>query len=198
VAARRVDVYERVRDLAMCIAMRALFGVDPRAGGVGHEAAALFERGLAFFDTESVMMLARGPGSPWSKMQRARRGLDAIIFKEIENRRANPAAGGRDDVFSMLLEARDEQGEGFTPLELRHQIMHLLFGGHDTTSSTLSFLMYELGRNAVVLERLLDEQDRVLGPRAPTAEELLSGLPYLSMVLDETLRLYPPVWSGRG
>jgi cytochrome P450 len=56
--------------------------------------------------------------------------------------------------------------------------------------------MYELSRNPVVLERLLDEQDAVLAGRKPSAEELLSGLPYLSMVVDETLRLYPPVWFG--
>lgn len=74
--------------------------------------------------------------------------------------------------------------------------MHLLFGGHDTTSSTLSFLIYELGRHPEVQALVLEEQDRVLGGRAPTAEELIGGLPYLSMVLDETLRLYPPVWFG--
>jgi cytochrome P450 len=191
-----VDVYRWVRDLAMSIAMRALFGFDPGEGTVGHEAAMLFERALAFYDTENVLMLLRGPGSPWAKMQRARRGLDAVILKEIENRRARPAAGERSDTFSMLLDARDERGEGFTPQELRDQIMHLLFGGHDTTSSTLSFLMYELSRNPVVLERLLDEQDAVLAGRKPNAEELLSGLPYLSMVVAETLRLYPPVWFG--
>jgi cytochrome P450 len=99
-------------------------------------------------------------------------------------------------MFSMLLSARDERGDGFTALELRDQVMHLLFGGHDTTSSTLSFLLYELSRNPVVLERLLEEQDVVLSGRPPTVDDLLSGLPYLSMVVDETLRLYPPVWFG--
>ena len=142
------------------------------------------------------MMLVRGPGSPWAKMQHARRALDAIIFSEIDRRRSYQGSDQRDDVFSMLLEARDEEGERFTPLELRDQIMHLLFGGHDTTSSTLSFLMYELGRNPLVLERVLEELDTTLGGRPPSAEELLSGLPYLSMAVEETLRLYPPVWFG--
>jgi cytochrome P450 len=189
-----LDVYEQVRDLAMSIAMRALVGLDPRSGRIGHEAAALFERGLAFYDTESWRMLLRGPGTPWARMQAARRGLDRIIYAEIERRRSDGAAG--TDVLSMLLEARDEEGEGFTPVELRDQLMHLLFGGHDTTSSTLSFLLYELGRHPDVQTRVCDELDSVLGGRAPTASELIDALPYLSMVLDETLRQYPPVWFG--
>ncbi len=190
----RIDIYEWMRELAMNIAMRALLGLDPHAGGIGREAARLFERGLAFYDEDTWKTMLRGPGTPWSSMQAARRGLDAIIYEQIENRRGR--GEDRDDVFSMLLEARDEGGEGFTATELRDQIMHLLFGGHDTTSSTLSFLMYELARNPVVLERLTDELDRVLAGRAPTTDELIGELPFLSQVLDETLRLYPPVWFG--
>jgi cytochrome P450 len=143
-------------------------------------------------------------------MQGSRRALDEIILGQIEARRRSGGVGGDvgvgydgdcagaggEDILSMLLDARDEDGEGFTAQELRDQMMHLLFGGHDTTSSTLSFLIYELGRNPQVLDRVLREQDDVLGGRTPTAEELLNGLPYLSLVVDETLRLYPPVWFG--
>jgi cytochrome P450 len=189
-----LDVYEWVRDVAMSIAMRALLGLDPRAGG--HGAAVLFERALAFYDTESWMMLLRGPGSPWAKMQAARRDLDKIIHREIAARQARGGSVQGEDVLSMLIDARDEEGEGFTPAQLRDQMMHLLFGGHDTTSSTLSFLLYELGRSPGVLAGVLEEQDRVLGGRGPNTEELSSELPYLSMVVDETLRLYPPVWFG--
>jgi cytochrome P450 len=189
-----IDLYEWVRDLAMNIAMRALVGLDPREGGIGHEAAAAFERGLAYYDTESFAMLLRGPMTPWAKMQSARRELDKIIYDQIERRRADGSGG--DDVLSMLLEARDEAGEAFTPPELRDQLMHLLFGGHDTTSSTVSFLFYELSRHPDVLQRVVDELDCELGGTAPTADELINSLPYLSQVVDETLRLYPPVWFG--
>jgi len=73
----------------------------------------------------------------------------------------------------------------------------LTFAGHDTSTSTLSFLLYELARHPHVLARLLEEQDRVLGGRAPTAAELAAGaLPELDMALDETLRLYPAAWIG--
>jgi cytochrome P450 len=189
-----IDLYEWVRDLAMSIAMRALLGLDPRRGEIGHQAAALFERALHFYDTEGWMMLFRGPGTPWARMQAARRALDEIIYSEIERRRSSGSRG--EDVLTMLLEARDEDGSGFSSHELRDQLMHLLFGGHDTTSSTVSFLFYELSRNPTVLDTLIEEQERVLGYRAPTVEDLFVGLPQLSMAVDETLRLYPPVWFG--
>jgi cytochrome P450 len=193
-----VDVYETARDLTMSIAMRALVGLDPRDGGIGHNAAMLFERGLSFYETETWLMTLRGPGSPWSKMQAARRGLDRIVFAEIAARRrrngAEPDSG--EDVLSLLLDARDDAGHGFTDVEVRDQLMHLLFGGHDTSSSTIAFLMYELAHHPEVVTRLVEEQGRVLGGRQPTTDELLKELPYLDMVLDETLRLYPPVWFG--
>jgi cytochrome P450 len=176
--------------------MRALLGLDPSADGLGHDAAILFERALSFYDTETWKMLLRGPGTPWARLQSERRALDRIILAEIERRRGE-SLGERDDVLSMLIGARDETNdEGFTPLELRDQVMHLLFGGHDTTSSTLSFLLYELARNPAVHRRVTAELDAVLDGRPPTAEDLINGLPYLSMVVDETLRLYPPVWFG--
>jgi retinoid hydroxylase len=193
-AGATIDFYECVRDLAMAIAMRALLGLDSER--IGHEAASEFEAALSWYDTETWMMLLRGPGSPWARMQEHRRKLDRIIYAEIEARRAQGPDPDRDDVLSMLIEARDDDGEGFTPHELRDQVMHLLFGGHDTTSSTLSFLFYELTRNPGVLERLNAEIDTVLEGRAPTTADLLDGLPYLNKVVDETLRLYPPVWFG--
>jgi cytochrome P450 len=189
-----VDVYHWMRDLSMSIAMRALMGLDPREGGIGHEAASAFERALAFYDTETWLMLLRGPGSPWARMQRARRDLDRIVYAEIARRRAEGATG--EDVLSMLINARDEDGQGFTDRELRDQAMHLLFGGHDTSSSTLSFLVYELARHPGVAERLRAEQDRVLDGSPPGLEALMGSLPELDMAVDETLRLYPPVWFG--
>ncbi len=140
------------------------------------------------------MMLLRGPGTPWWRLQAHRRALDELLYAEIGRRRESDVAG--EDVLSMLMEARDEDGEGFTEVELRDQIMHLLFGGHDTTSSTLSFLFYELARNPLVMNRVVAELAGELGGRPPRIEDLLEGLPYLGMAVDETLRLYPPVWFG--
>jgi cytochrome P450 len=190
-----VDVYAWIRDLAMSIAMRALLGLDPHQGEKGHEAAEAFERALSFYDTETWLMMLRGPGSPWARMKASRRRLDLLLYREIAERRRAGADG--EDILSMLIDARDEDGERFSDRELRDQITTLLFGGHDTSSSSLSFLLYELARNPPVMARLLAEQRRVLGGAAPTFEQLSGGLlPELDMALDETLRLYPPVWFG--
>ena len=75
--------------------------------------------------------------------------------------------------------------------------MTLLFAGHDTTTSTVSFMFYELARHPEIVARLLAEQDEVLRGAAPSAEQLMGGeLPQLEMVLEETLRKYPPAWIG--
>ena len=74
--------------------------------------------------------------------------------------------------------------------------MTLMFAGHDTSTSTLTFMLHELARHPEVLARLCEEQDRVLGGATPTVEQLEREMPYLDMVLDEVLRLYPPAWIG--
>ncbi|HWF35525.1 MAG TPA: cytochrome P450 [Solirubrobacteraceae bacterium] len=188
-AGQALDLYPWVRELAMTVAMRAVVGLDPGEAGVGREAAALFERVLAFTNAEVWATLLRGPGTPWARMQVARRALDRLIYAEIERRRGSGVAG--EDILSMLIEAR-----AFTDGELRDHLMHMLFGGHDTSSSTLAFLFYELARHPAVLARVIAEQDAVLAGRPPTAEQLITGLPELRMAVEETLRLYPPVWFG--
>ena len=190
-----VDIYEWMRNLAMRIAMRALLGLDPDDGGRGEQAAHHFERALSFYGTEFHLRLLRGPGSPWRKMIRSRAVLDDIVYSEIRERRRRGDTG-RTDILSLLLSARDEDGSGLTDEEIRDQMMTLMFAGHDTSTSTLTFLVYELARNPDVLAKLQAEQDEILGGRTPTAAELHGGLPYLDMVMDETLRLYPPAWIG--
>jgi cytochrome P450 len=192
---RVVDVYHWMRNLAMRIAMRALLGLDPDDGGHGAEAAHHFERALSFYGTEFQARILRGPGSPWRKLTRSRAVLDRIVYAEIAARRRSPDAGRRD-ILSLLLEARDEDGSGLSDEEIRDQVMTLMFAGHDTSTSTLAFLVYELARNPDVLARVQAEQDEVLGGSLPTPAQLHGGLPYLDMVLDETLRLYPPAWIG--
>jgi cytochrome P450 len=189
------DVYEWMRNLAMRIAMRALLGLDPDDGGRGADATRHFERALSFYGTEFHLRLLRGPRSPWRRLTGSRAVLDRIVYAEISERRRSPDPARRD-VLSLLLTARDEDGSGLEDSEIRDQVMTLMFAGHDTSTSTLTFLVYELARNPRVLARLQAEQDEVLGGEAPTPEQLHGALPYLDMVLDETLRLYPPAWIG--
>jgi cytochrome P450 len=190
-----VDLYEWMRGLAMRIAMRALLGLDPDGAGQGAAAAEHFERALAFYGTDFHLRLLRGPGSPWSKMVRSRGVLDEIVYGEITRRRVAPDESRRD-ILSLLLGVRDDEGRGFSDKEVRDQVMTLMFAGHDTSTSTLTFMMHELARHPDVVARLVEEQDRVLGGRTPDIDTLEREMPYLDMVLDEVLRLYPPAWIG--
>jgi cytochrome P450 len=99
-------------------------------------------------------------------------------------------------VLSLLLDAQDEDGTGLTGGEIRDQVMTLLFAGHDTTTSTVAFLFHELSRHPDAVRSIVEEQDRVLDGRRPTAAQLMGELPQLDMAVDETLRLYPPAWIG--
>jgi cytochrome P450 len=190
-----VDVYDWMRNLAMRIAMRALLGLDPDEAGKGATAAAHFERALGFFGIDYGLRLLRGPGSPWRRLIASRRVLDQIVFAEIAARRERPEEGRRD-ILSLLVAARGEGGEAFRDREIRDQLMTLMFAGHDTTTSTVTFMLHELARHPDVVRQLHEEQDRVLGDSPPTAAQLERELPYLDMVLDEVLRLYPPAWIG--
>jgi cytochrome P450 len=192
----QVDLYAWTRRLALRVAMRALFGLDPdgeRARSV--DAAGLFERALAFYASDYVLRVLRAPYTPWARMQQAARELDTLIYSEISHRRETGERG--EDILSLLLDAHDEDGTKLTDLQIRDEVMTLMFAGHDTTTSTVSFMFYELARNPAIAERLLAEQDAQLDSGRPTASQLTSGeLTELELVLEETLRKYPPAWVG--
>ena len=128
-------------------------------------------------------------------MLSSRKALDKIVHREIRHRRAHPDSE-RYDLLSLLLSSEDEYGAQLSDNEVRDQAMTLMFAGHDTTTSTVSFMMFELARNQPALERLLAEQDDVLAGEMPSATHLARELPQLEMTFDETLRLYPPAWIG--
>ncbi len=191
-----LDLYAWTRRLALRVAMRALFGLDPD-GELARavDAAGLFEQGLSFYSSEYLLRILRTPFSPWARMQQAARKLDVIIYGEISRRRATGQRGS--DILSLLLDAEDEDGSRLSDRQIRDEVMTLLFAGHDTTTSTVSFMFYELARHPAVVERLLAEQDEQISGQGPTAPQLTSGeLEQLEMVLDETLRMYPPAWIG--
>ncbi|MGO9760445.1 MAG: cytochrome P450 [Solirubrobacteraceae bacterium] len=191
-----IDLYAWTRRLAVRVAMRALFGVDPdgeQARSI--DAAELFEEALSFYSTEYFLRVLRGRFSPWARLQRAARKLDTLIYSEISRRRATGERG--HDILSLLLDAHDEDGNTLTDLQIRDEVMTLLFAGHDTTTSTVSFMFYELARQPHLVARLLAEQDAQLSGGQPTSAQLMSGeLAELEMVFEETLRKYPPAWIG--
>jgi cytochrome P450 len=191
----RVDLYDWTRHLALRIAMRALFGLDPDRASRRFDAARAFEQALGFYARDYFLQTLRGPGTPYRRMMRARRRLDEVIFSEIAQRRASGARG--EDLLSLLLDARDEEGHALSDAHVRDEVMTLLFAGHDTTTSTVTFLVHELDRAPDVRAWLEEELDDVLGDR-PLEPAHLSGtaLPRLEMAIDETLRKFPPAWVG--
>jgi cytochrome P450 len=185
--ATRVDLYTWTRRLALRVAMRALFGFDPdRGAGRDRQMAEEFEETLGYWGKDYVIRMLRGPGSAWSAMNRSRAELDRVIFEEIGRRRASGERGL--DILSLLLDAEDEDGSRLSDQELRDQVMTLLFAGHDTATSTVTFLFYELARNADEIGPLVEE--------VGASHDLVGGMPRLDMAVDETLRMYPPAWIG--
>jgi cytochrome P450 len=169
-----IDLERWTRDLALRIAMRALFGLDPDARPAALEPAREFERALGFYGKDFFVQTLRGPGTPFARMRQARRRLDRVIFAEIARRRSTGARG--EDILSLLLDAEDEDGSRLSDAHVRDEVMTLLFAGHDTTTSTVAFLFHELSRRPELAEALEGES--------------------LERAIDETLRLYPPAWIG--
>jgi cytochrome P450 len=189
-----IDFYPWARRLALRVATRALFGLDPDRDVGDVDLADEFERGLAYYGRDYFLQSLRGPRSPWRSMQAARRRLDRVLFTEIARRRKRGEQG--EDILSLLIAATDEDGSKLTDQQVRDQVITLLFAGHDTTTSTVTFLFYELARAPEALQALLDELDAVLGGERPTAAQLVGELPELEQAMDETLRMYPPAWIG--
>jgi len=187
-----VELAGWTRELALRVAMRALFGLDPDAHRTALDPAREFERALGFYGRDYFVQALRGPGTPWRMMHRARRRLDGLIFAEIARRRASGERG--EDILSLLLDATDEEdGSRLSDVHVRDEVMTLLFAGHDTTTSTVAFLFHELARRPDIADALADEA----AASARDAAAFMGGaLPQLDRALDETLRLYPPAWIG--
>lgn len=190
-----VDLYVWSRQHTVRLLMRALLGLDPddertRAQEVAH----LIDQVEAFYRT-FASRAARGPFTPWARLKRAMRRLDALLEAEIARRRTNGKRA--EDVLSMLLDAEDEDGRRFADGEVRDHLKTLIFAGQDSTTSTFSLLFYELARHPDVEAKVRTEQDALLRDGRPTAEQIVAGeLEYLELALDETLRRYAPPWLG--
>jgi cytochrome P450 len=191
---RVVEIYRWVRELALRIALRALLGIED-TDGREQSLAAAFEASLAIHGEPVLMQMLRGPGTPLARAIAARRTLDLVVHAEIEERRRRGDPG--HGVLGLLLSATDEGGAPLSIGTVRDQAVTLLFAGHDTTTTTFTFLAHELGHNPPAREAVEAELDGVLGARNPTPADLDGhALPVLERSLKETLRRYPPAWVG--
>lgn len=128
-----------------------------------------------------------GRWSPWGRFVHLRCQVDDLLYAEIAERRNDPDVP-RDDILSLLMSARDENGDALTETELRDELMTLLVAGHETTATALTWALYWIHKLPAVRKRLWGELQSVEG----TADEAaLVRLPYLNAVCSETLRIHP-------
>ena len=134
-----------------------------------------------------------GPWSPWGKFVRLREAVRSLIYAEIRDRRNALSQPGvspdeKTDILTLLLQARDENGEAMTDEELHDEIVTLLLAGHETTASGIVWALYWIHYLPEV-QRKLRAELATLGPDPdPIA---ISQLPYLTAVCQESLRIFP-------
>ena len=190
---RPLDVAEEMTLLTQRIIVKTMFGA--KAGAGSEKLARAFDTALAGIDTRSFMpsWFGRLPIPFNRRFERALAILDEEVYRIIRERRR----GGHeksDDLLAMLMEARDEEtGESMSDRQLRDEVMTIYLAGHETTAAALSWGWYLLSKNPDAARKVRDEVSYVLKGRWPSLEDL-PALVYTRMVIDETLRLYPPAW----
>jgi cytochrome P450 len=130
-----------------------------------------------------------GAWSPWGRFLRLQRQIDEVLYAEITDRRTQPDTG-RTDILALLMAARDPEGQPMSDVELRDELLTLLFAGHETTASALAWALYWIIYLPEVRAKLLAEID-MLSTGANPDPMAIARLPYLTAVCQETLRLYP-------
>jgi cytochrome P450 len=188
------DVHAEMMRLTVGIIAKILFGADV-ADSLERVGAALDaamqrhagRRGLARLLPEWIPL-----GAQRRYRQRIRE-VDEAIFEIIRRRRGSDDHAG--DLLSMLLASRDEEGDntGMSDEQLRDEMMTLLFAGHETTANALTWAWVLLARHPEIEARLAEEVRTLLGGRLATGGDV-RRLRYTEAVVQETMRLYPPVW----
>jgi cytochrome P450 len=169
----------RMQLLTLDVIMRAVFGVEegPRQDELKRRVRAMIDPvGTRLGILMMILSSGRAGTSRIRQFEERRRQVDELIYEEIARRRAESDLESREDVLSMLLLARDEDGEAMTDKELRDELVTLVVAGHETTATGLAWAFELLLRNPSVLERL----------RASLAA---GESEYLEAVVKETLRL---------
>jgi cytochrome P450 len=184
-----VDMGQEMMGLTLDIVCRTLFSHDS-----GQEAEDVAEAMAALQDsvTRPDLLPAWLPSPARKRFASAIASLDRIIFRMIRKRR-DDGVGKHDDLLDRLLQAEDDDGAGLSEREVRDELVTLFLAGHETTAQALTWTWYLLSEYPEVAERLSSELSEVLAGRTPGYADL-ERLPYTEQVVEEAMRLYPPVY----
>src|SRR6201984_3644542 len=190
---RAFSVRKLMQTISMRVILQAVFGLrhgvryqrlEKVLGRMLDRLGSPFSVSFLFFP---VLQMDLGPLSPWGSFVRDRQEINQLIFDEIAERRAHPNKS-RNDILSLLMDARDEGGEALTDSELRDELMTLLTAGHEATATALTWALYWIHKLPSARQQLLSELQLLGSTYDPNA---VFRLPYLNAVCCETLRIYP-------
>jgi cytochrome P450 len=190
-----VDVYEEMKRVTMNIASNVLFGTraDEHVETVARELTVIQKHMNQMWRwTEVGMMVEKLPLIGEHRFLQSVKTLRDVVrsFIDARARQSDP----QPDLLSMLMKAKDpETGESFNEDELLSQVVSVFLAGYESTAATMGWVWHFLATHVEVARKLRVELDEVLGGRLPTAQDL-PKLVYSKMILEEVLRLYPPVW----
>ncbi len=189
-----LDVERETNRLALTIVAKSLFGSDLSADM--DDISRSLDAALETFPASMLPfaeLLDNVPLPNTLRLNAAKKKLSAIACRMIREHRAG--AGDPDDLLSMLLDARDEDGgAGLDDEQIRDEALTILLAGHETTANAMAWAFYLLERNPEVARRFYSHVDDVLGDRTATAADV-PRLDFVRAVFAEAMRLYPPAWA---
>ncbi len=189
-----IDIFSEMTHLTLNIVLETLFGTSLRESlSEIQEAMQIFLEDGVYRTLSPLPIPLKIPTPRNRKVLKAKKLLDEIVYRIIQERRQEKSE--RSDLLSMFLKVRDEEtGQGMTDEQLHNEIMTIFLAGHETTATALSWTWYLLDQNPQVLEKLRQELQTILGGHSPTLADF-PKLVYTRMVLEEVMRLYPPIWA---
>ena len=176
-------LHERTRAITLEVILRAVFGVEAQRMETVRDAVSGLLTPINPVRLLAIALRRPSRERPDGAFGRALDTLDATIYDELARRRAQGDLSDRTDILSLLLQARDDDGEAMTDGELRDELVTLLLAGHETTATSVAWAVERLVRHPAELARLQAEIDA--GPDA--------GERYTTAVVNETLRVRPVV-----
>lgn len=195
---QQLDIDHEMMELTLEIVGRTLFSIDiTREADTIGEAFSFVSEQISYISTIPFGdQLMKFNGWPLARRVNQQIGvLDKVVAQIIDERRRIPADQMPDDLLTMLMQAVDEEtGTGMDDQQLRDEVMTILLAGHETTANTLTWAFYLLAAHPEVRAKLDVELRDVLNGRLPTFTDI-PNLPYTKMVVEETMRLYPPAYS---